>query len=252
MLPSSIASSSSTEETGPACAKSDGSNGTPTLTTRQVADCKHVTVGVIWAAVNRGELTPLPRSAADAERRGYRFSQDQVDTWIPPCDRAPPVRYTDDFLLQHLQLLADDLGRTPRASDLNVSTAKASSTLGRHQGNDGPSPITYRRRFGSWDGALVRAGLIESLPSHHTTPHPSLSDDDLIDILHELASRIGRLPTWADARSSPDCPHPSTFARRFGSWSEALIQAFGEAAAQRRGKGRIDDDDVIKHRPQLA
>lgn len=60
------------------------------------------------------------------------------------------VRHTESDLLRVLRNVAEDLGRTPTASDL------------RRYGL--PVRRTYVKRFGSWDMACQRAGLVVHVP----------------------------------------------------------------------------------------
>lgn len=53
---------------------------------------------------------------------------------------------SDEQLLSELQRLSRDLGRVPRAEDMDGEGAHA--------------PVTYHRRFGSWRDALGKAGLL--------------------------------------------------------------------------------------------
>lgn len=56
-----------------------------------------------------------------------------------------PPRIPEEDLLDELRRLADELDKTPSGPDMAA---------------DGEySPSTYRRRFGSWNGAIETAGL---------------------------------------------------------------------------------------------
>ena len=112
------------------------------LTTRQVADLRGVSTGVIWDAVRRGELTPIPPEMG--ARRGYRFAPSAVAEWLPRCERARSPRYGDAELMRRLRAVATHLGRLPTAREFA-------------QIPDVPSVGTYRRRYGSWRAACRRA-----------------------------------------------------------------------------------------------
>jgi hypothetical protein len=47
----------------------------------------------------------------------------------------------------------------------------------------------------------------------------------LIEKLQELAARLGRSPTQAEATVDPDIPSRTTYVKRFGSWTAALRAA---------------------------
>jgi arsenate reductase-like glutaredoxin family protein len=55
-------------------------------------------------------------------------------------------RYTDEELISFLQEKAKEIDKIPRASDMH-----------------NPSGMTYSKRFGTWEKALMRAGLIEDI-----------------------------------------------------------------------------------------
>ena len=125
--------------------------------------------------------------------------------------------YSDAELLTTLRELADDLGEQPTAADLR----------GR---DDAPSARTYQDRFGSWTDALEAAGF-DARP---------VTEADLIDQLQALADEQGRTPTIDDVNDDPRLPHRSTFADRFGSFSNAL-----EAAGLEPNRGTRQSDAAL-------
>lgn len=109
-------------------------------------------------------------------------------------------RNSDEFYLDVLRRLADDLGQTPTA--MNVKELTDHSTT------------TYRRRFGTWNAALERAGL-------EPTKHHGVSDDRLLDDLRSFAVRLGRAPTTTEMNA--DGPWSAgTYQNHFGTWNGAL------------------------------
>jgi hypothetical protein len=112
------------------------------------------------------------------------------------------ARYTDDDLLTMLQAVAAELGHPPSASEMNAHDDTASAT-------------TYQARFGSWNDALRAAGLETA----------GYSDDDLCQLLEELAAQLDRRPTADDIAAREDLPNLSTFQDHFGSWNAALEAA---------------------------
>ena len=60
---------------------------------------------------------------------------------------APTRKYSDADLIDYLNLLAQKLKRTPEQVDMNAAVGLPEATV-------------YRRRFGSWRGALKQAGLV--------------------------------------------------------------------------------------------
>jgi hypothetical protein len=60
---------------------------------------------------------------------------------------APTRKYSNADLIDYLNLLAQKLKRTPEQVDMNAAVGLPEATV-------------YRRRFGSWPGALKQAGLV--------------------------------------------------------------------------------------------
>lgn len=109
----------------------------------------------------------------------------------------------DDDLLSDLCEFASELGRTPFREEMAED--------GPHTGN------IYEKRFGTWGGAIERAGL-ESNVTYGAT------DDELIEELQRLASELGRSPA-ARHMSERGKFGENTYLRRFGSWNNALENA---------------------------
>lgn len=115
-------------------------------------------------------------------------------------------RYTDEKLLSELKTLADRLNRTPSSSDF-TSSCKIS---GRN----------IRRRFGSWNKALKKAGLF---PSHLTPETVKETDIQLLKMYVKFSKRIGEKTngaTGVDLDSSKDIYNSDVFVTRFGSMNE--------------------------------
>lgn len=45
--------------------------------------------------------------------------------------------------------------------------------------------------------------------------------EELIDLLIRYIDVYGKWPSWKEAISHPQMPHPSTFAKQFGTWVKA-------------------------------
>jgi hypothetical protein len=61
----------------------------------------------------------------------------------------------------------------------------------------------------------------------HMQEH-AYGEDHLLELLHWWIDEFGRLPTWKEAAEHPALPHPSTFARVFGSWRKAKQRVLNE------------------------
>ncbi|MDR5673114.1 hypothetical protein RH858_08120 [Halalkaliarchaeum sp. AArc-GB] len=113
-------------------------------------------------------------------------------------------RVSREELLNELRRLADERGSAPRTTDMVQDGAF--------------NPGTYRRRFGSWDGALEAAGLDPRESSGQ------ISRDELLSELHRIADEKGAVPKTTDMIEE-GAFSPGTYNRRFGSWDDALSAA---------------------------
>lgn len=81
---------------------------------------------------------------------------------------------------------------------------------------------THTRRFGSWNQALVKAGLLLS-------NRVNISDEQLFENLFQLWRYYGRQPRRCELADHPSTISQSPYHRRFGSWTAAL-EAFVDYA----------------------
>lgn len=80
---------------------------------------------------------------------------------------------------------------------------------------------TVLKRFGSWNDAVEAAGF------EPNTDTDKISRVDLIEELHRLRDAVGEVPT-ADQMDDQGAYAYITYYERFGSWGDALEEAFGE------------------------
>jgi len=114
-------------------------------------------------------------------------------------------RYTDDQILDELRRSARRLGRSPTMREFD-----ADPETGLH-------PQTVIDRFGTWNEAKRRAGLV---PRRFTTR------EDLLGLLRELGEELGRTPTTRDLdERRKRMPSKSLYWHTFGSFGEALREA---------------------------
>lgn len=76
---------------------------------------------------------------------------------------------------------------------------------------------TISRRFGSWNKALLAAGL-------DTSNQLNIDDERLFENLFNLWQHYGRQPRRSELAHSPSTISQSPYLRRFGSWGQALQQ----------------------------
>jgi hypothetical protein len=114
-------------------------------------------------------------------------------------------RYTDRQLLSELRACAERLGRSPTMREFAADPEAAIH------------PQTVIERFGSWNAAKRRAGLV---PRRFTTR------EDLLGLLRELGEELGRVPTSKDLEAHRGrMPSKSLYWHTFGSLGEALREA---------------------------
>lgn len=124
-------------------------------------------------------------------------------------------QYTDSDLIEILQMLAQELDRTPTANDL--------------QGNEElPSKRTFYIRFGSWSEALLMAGLTP-------TRYKESAVNALVDRLHTLAEDNVGIPTVKDVKE--DNYPVEAYEEVFGTVENALFVSGYDAEAN----ARVDD-----------
>ena len=115
-----------------------------------------------------------------------------------------PKRYTNKDLIAMLQSKADRLNKTPTAQEVDDDKMM-------------PASMTYINRFGSWNHA-VRMADLEPVNIRR-------SEVELIYLLQEKASDLGKPPTSLEIEIDPAMPTVATYQKAFGSWNKALIAA---------------------------
>ena len=128
---------------------------------------------------------------------------------------ARSQRYTDEQLLEELQECAARLGRSPTMREFSLDPEAK------------PHPQTLVTRFGSWNRAKRKAGLVARRFATRA---------ELLSQLWELGAELGRIPTGADLlRRRASMPSKSLYWQTFGSFRSALRAAGFDVP---RGKGR--------------
>jgi hypothetical protein len=123
--------------------------------------------------------------------------------------RVSGMPVSDEELLADLRAVAASLGKTTIGQ-------KDYRRLGQHDDS------TASRRFGTWNNALIAAGL--SLSNE-----VDISDERLFENLLILWQHNGRQPRRSELAQEPSTISQTPYNRRFGSWTRALA-AFVEYA----------------------
>ena len=141
--------------------------------------------------------------------------------------RSP--RYTDDELLAELSASAKRLGRSPTMAEFALDPDAK------------PHPQTLVNRFGSWNGAKRRAGLVA---------RRFATKAELLQQLRDLGAQLGRTPRGADLiRHRTSMPSKSLYWQTFGSLSAALRAAgFDVPPARERVERAVEDGVRVARR----
>ena len=125
-------------------------------------------------------------------------------------------------LVEELQRLGDELGKSP--------TVEAMNTDGKYWAS------TYKRRFGSWSAALAEAGFEPA----DARMEDQISHEDLLTAIERLAVEVDGPPTFQDM-DDRGAYAARTYVNRFGSWNAAVEAAGFEP----RSSGRVDDAELL-------
>ena len=111
---------------------------------------------------------------------------------------------TDEEMLQLLSKKAMELGKTPTSHEINADP-------------DMPGSIAFAKQFGSYNNALIAAGLVVN--------RSCVDDEALIEMLVRKAKELGRAPTAKEIDGDQRMPSVSTYTKRFGGLNKAIIIA---------------------------
>lgn len=127
--------------------------------------------------------------------------------------------YTRDELIEQLKQKAQELGRTPKASEVNADNKMAAAT-------------TLANTFGTYNNALEAAGLEAIQYKRYFTR------EELLEQLRVKSRKLGKTPTMADVKDDPLMADVGTYKRALGvtTWNEAIVLA--GLAPTRMGKKR--------------
>ena len=151
---------------------------------------------------------PTADDVIDHGEYGLATYQRRFGSWRAALEAAgfdPDAdRPSDDDLLAELHRLYRELEKVPSILDVEDESPH--------------SPTTYQNRFGSWSEALEAAGF---------DPDRGPTDEELLAELRRLRDELDKAPSMQDMtdHGAYGC---TTYARRFGSWSEAKAVAFDD------------------------
>ena len=127
---------------------------------------------------------------------------------------VPHMPYSDEELLAEIRAVATAVGD------------ETAPTLKQFREHGSMAATTVTRRFGSWQAAVEKAGFEPHSPTE------SVSQEALREELHRLADAVGEIPTGEQMRTDGEYS-VSAYQTHFGSWTDALEDAFNDPTAVR-------------------
>lgn len=116
-------------------------------------------------------------------------------------------QYTDNELLNLLKLFVEENERIPMQKDFDNDPRY-------------PGSKTYYMHFGSWNNALILAGLSIRKRDNKKV----YTEEELLNFLKTFYEKNNRVPTKDDFTNNSEYPNCGTYRKRFGSWNNALKQ----------------------------
>jgi len=125
------------------------------------------------------------------------------------------MTYTKEILIQKIQQLHIKTSKTP-----TVEMIKKSKEM--------PSKSTYYRKFGSWNNALLEAGIKPNKPKYNR--------NELINYIQKLHNELEKTPTEEEMLNDMNTPSLTPFYNEFGNWNNAVQQAGLEPRTSTKSK----------------
>jgi len=116
--------------------------------------------------------------------------------------------YTKDTISNKIKKFHEHYGKPPTSRDFNRLT-------------DYPGSTTVIRHFGSWNNALIYAGLSPRIPTYLKF----LNSDKILELIQLYYEEYNKIPTTKDFDSNPEYPHSTTINNYFDSWNQAIEKA---------------------------
>lgn len=115
--------------------------------------------------------------------------------------------------------ILSDIRRVAEQAGTRIVSQKLYSELGKYD------PSTPTRRFGTWNKAVIAAGL-------DVANEINISDERLFENIMLLWEHFGRQPRRAELARAPSFISQQPYNRRFSSWTDALTKFVEFANAQ--------------------
>lgn len=125
---------------------------------------------------------------------GYRRSEETIKKISKKLKK-----YSKEELISYLQEYYYHYGKVPTTRDIANNP-------------DIPSPIIYKKNFGSFKQALTEAGLYEFSEHKHLFGRKDYSKGEILQLFIDFINKNNRFPNYKEIRKSKDCNLPSTTA----------------------------------------
>jgi len=135
-------------------------------------------------------------------------------------------RASNQEYLDALILYAKELGHTPSHDEVNSNPSI-------------PSAGAYKKRFKTYNNAVLLAGLKPNVP------RVDMDNDAMLDALKSFAEELGHIPTTKEIEANKELPSTMTYAAHFGTYNRALILA-GLRPARKPSKSRRAQKELYK------
>lgn len=118
-------------------------------------------------------------------------------------------KYTDEELITLIRKLAREIGQIPTIRSINSA--------------DGyPKATVFTKRFGSWNNALLKAGL----EPRHSTKGKNKTSAEMLDDLRKKAKELGHAPSFREVDQDTTMCSAGGYRTHFkASWADILKMA---------------------------
>lgn len=139
---------------------------------------------------------------------------------------------TKEILIKQLRSIAKEIGKTPSLVDIKRLSKERKCY----------SQATFQDIFGSYTNAVKAA----SLKPVSRKGKRKFTEEGLLEMLRELAKKLGRTPTTKDVNENPDMPNSRTFRKYLGSYNNALEKAGLKLVLRQRYTEKKIIEDIKK------
>jgi len=187
----------------------------------------------------RDEFGEYPTTTTVREHGAYSLPTyySRFESWDSVLNAAFETSPGDDD-----EELLDEICRVADSTD-----SDGAPTISEFNEHSDTSDSTIRRRFGSWNEAVTKAGF----EPNQSGPGPRYSDDELAAELRRLRDTVGHPPTKSDM-DEQGAYASATYKNRFGSWMNALTETFDDVTESNLHSFRADNAGATGTRARIS